>query len=175
MSEAMTRPALATLRMVKVTDAPALAALMTPAISARLARWHALTDADDAENRIHEALYWSDQGRCMPLVVTAKDDGPVIGWVSVAMSENAPGVALLTYWLGEAFHGRGLLGPLLPRALTMARRMLPGLADVQAAVQPDNAASIAVLHRLGAERIGEGTIDATARGRVERCEYWRVR
>ena len=80
---------------------------------------------------------------------------------------------MLTYWLGEAFHGQGLMREAAPPAIAAAFREL-GLEAIRAAVQPDNAASLAVIRRLGAALLGAGRIHVPARERDEDCLYWEL-
>ena len=172
--------AVATVRLPLVSDAPALARLMTPAIAARLARqWHGHQTRAEVEDRIIDALAAANAGRSLPLVIVADGEvvdgemigGKVAGWIAITLTDE-PGVATLTYWLGERFQGRGILAAVLPRALAMARRLVVGLREVHAAVQPDNERSICVLERLGATLLRVGTI-AGVRG-VEPCGWWRI-
>ena len=44
-----------------------------------------------------------------------------------------------------------------------------GVRVIEAAVRPDNPASIAVLRRLGMRCVGERSVHASTRGRDERC------
>ena len=75
---------------------------------------------------------------------------------------------MIPYWLGEAFHGQGLMREAAPAALAEAFRLM-NVARVRAAVQADNAPSLAVVALLGMVPLGEGRIWCPARGRVEPC------
>ena len=52
---------------------------------------------------------------------------------------------------------------------------LLGLESVQAWTQPENAASIAILKRLGMSFLREGPVFAAARQREETCLYFEIR
>jgi RimJ/RimL family protein N-acetyltransferase len=161
------------LRLPARADAAALSALMQPSISARLASWPAQFDVADAERRIADNLAAHAGGQCLPLLICRRDDGTPLGWVSAWRDPSAPNRAILTYWLGEACHGQGLMREAAPPALELAFTEL-GVAEIRAAVQTDNPHSRAVLRGLGMHLVAEGHIWCGARGRAEACEWWSV-
>lgn len=161
------------LRLPCPDDAMALARLMTPAISARLASWPAFLAPGTATLRLQEALSAHAAGLALPMIISRQADGQVLGWISASRAESEPRRAFLTYWLGEAFHGQGVMREAAPAGLAAVFRRL-GVNEVRAAVQPDNAASRGVLRSLGMRPLGPGRIWCAARGQEEVCEWWSV-
>lgn len=71
------------LRCVEGRDAPAIAEMMTEAISKRLASWPVPFSHPMAEEKISSARGAAAQSRSLPLVLEAKSDGAICGWVSL--------------------------------------------------------------------------------------------
>jgi ribosomal-protein-alanine N-acetyltransferase len=161
------------LRSPVLSDAAPLAAMVTPAISRRLASWPAPCKPAQVAGRIEASRARQASGAALALVLEPLELGEPVGWVSLALP--APGVthALLTYWLGEAHQGRGYMREAAPAALALGFRHLD-IRAVRAAVQPDNGMSLSVLRGLGMRRLGAWRIWCEARGREEPCEYWEV-
>lgn len=161
------------LRVPQPEDAPALAALMAPEVSARLASWPANLAPDIAAQRLTEARGAALDGRALPLVIERRSDGALMGWIGATRAEMDQERAILTYWLGCAYHGQGYMREAAPAALAATFARL-GVAEVRAAVQCDNDASRAVLQGLGLQLLEMGRIWCSARGREEACEWWGV-
>lgn len=164
------------LRIPHMDDAAPLAALMTPEISRRLASWPGPCSTRVAEERIAAALASAARGQALPLTVECRATGRILGWVGLAVADALAErrIALLTYWLGAEFQGRGLMREAACAAVDAAwRRLRP--SAIRAAVQSDNPVSIAVLRSLGMHWLGPGRIWCPAREREEACEYWEVR
>jgi RimJ/RimL family protein N-acetyltransferase len=161
------------LRLPSAADTDALARLMCPEVSARLASWPAPMPAGWAEGRIAEARAAAASRRALPLVVERLSDGTVIGWVGATLTESDPEVATLTYWLGTAFQGHGYMREAAPACLSLAFHHL-SIRAVRAAVQPDNIGSRRILRALGMRPIDAGRIWCSARGREEDCDWWEV-
>lgn len=159
------------LRLPTLADAAPLAALMTPGISARLASWPARLDEAGAALRIARALVDFQAGQAMPLVICRREDEAVLGWIGARRHDQARRLAVLTYWVGEAHRGQGLMREAAPAALEQGFTCL-GVDHVHAAVQSDNAQSRAVLRALGMRLIELGRIWCDARDRHESCEWW---
>jgi RimJ/RimL family protein N-acetyltransferase len=163
------------LRCAEARDAPALAGMMSEAVSRRLASWPVPYTPPMALDRIAGVRMAAAERRSLPLVIERRADGAVAGWISVSRAPGEGSVALITYWLGEAFQGQGLMREAAPAALAEAFRSMD-VARVRAAVQPDNAASLAVVRLLGMAPLGEGRIWCPARGQEEACLWFeRVR
>jgi ribosomal-protein-alanine N-acetyltransferase len=159
------------LRCPTEADAPALAALMTGRTSQRLASWpHPFTPAL-ARDRIRGVRDAAQAGRSVPLVMQRRSDDALVGWFAASLAAENDAVALLTYWLGEEFHGAGLMREAAPACLRLALRVLP-VGRVRAAVQADNAASLAVVRILGMRPLGPGRIWCPARNQEEDCLWF---
>jgi RimJ/RimL family protein N-acetyltransferase len=85
-------------------------------------------------------------------------DGAVAGMV---VGFEGEGVTEVTYWLGEAYWGRGLATRALRSFLRVERRR-----PLHARVAKDNLASLRVLEKCGFVRTGEEAGFAQARGKV---------
>ncbi len=155
------------------TDASDFARMMSPGISARLASWPPFLVPGTAQLRVEQAIAALGAGASLPLTVTRRSDGVVLGWISASRAEAEPRRALLTYWIGEAFQRQGIMREAAPVALEATFRQL-GVTEVRAAVQSDNLASRSVLRGLGMRPLGGGRIWCSARGREEPCEWWSI-
>jgi RimJ/RimL family protein N-acetyltransferase len=147
--------------------------MMSPEISARLASWPAFLVPGSAQLRVQQAIAAREAGLALPLAVTRRSDNALVGWISASRAEAEPRRALLTYWIGAAFHGQGIMREAAPVALEATFRTL-GVTEVRAAVQSDNLASRSILRGLGMRPLGPGRIWCSARGREEPCEWWSV-
>jgi RimJ/RimL family protein N-acetyltransferase len=146
---------------------------MAPEISARLASWPASLEPSAAATRLTEARSAAISGLALPLIVERRSDGAVAGWIGATRMETDANRAVLTYWLGAQFHGKGIMREAAPVALAATFRHL-GVQEVRAAVQMDNTASRAILRALGMRLLGLGHIWCASRGREEICEWWAV-
>ena len=158
------------LRCVEGRDAPAIAEMMTEAISKRLASWPVPFSSPMAEEKIVAARGAAAQRRSLPLALECKSDGAMCGWVSLICPPGSERVALTTYWLGEKYQGQGLMREAGPVAVELAFKHMD-IDCLRAAVQPDNAASLAVIRLLGFGPMGEGRIWCPSRGVEETC-FW---
>jgi len=159
------------LRCAEAKDAAALAAMMSPGVSRRLASWPVPYTPPMALDRIAGVRMAAAERRSLPLVIERRHDGQVVGWISISRAPGDETTALITYWLGEAFQGQGLMREAAPAALAEAFRLM-NVARVRAAVQADNAPSLAVAALLGMAPLGEGRIWCPARGREEPCLWF---
>jgi ribosomal-protein-alanine N-acetyltransferase len=159
------------LRCAEPQDATALSALMSEAVSRRLASWPVPYTPPMALDRIAGVRMAAAERRSLPLVIERRADGAVTGWISISRAPGDVTTALITYWLGEAFQGQGLMREAAPAALSEVFRLMD-VARVRAAVQPDNAPSLAVVRLLGMAPLGEGRIWCPARGREEACLWF---
>lgn len=161
------------LRCAEPRDAEALAALMSEAVSRRLASWPVPYTPPMALDRIAGVRMAAAERRSLPLVIERLADGAVMGWISVSRAPGDGATALITYWLGEHFQGQGVMREAAPAALAEAFRSMD-VARVRAAVQADNAPSIAVVRLLGMAPLGPGRIWCPARGRDEPCLWFEI-
>lgn len=147
--------------------------MMSEAISLRLASWPYPYTTAMAMDRIAGVRLAASEGRSLPLVLERRADGRVVGWISLSCAPGDRSTALLTYWLGEDFHGTGLMREAAPPALAEAFRTL-GIARVRAAVQGDNAASLGIVQLLGMAPLGAGRIWCPARAQEEPCLWFGI-
>ncbi|MBU8536486.1 GNAT family N-acetyltransferase [Roseomonas tokyonensis] len=161
------------MRLPHPEDALALSEMMGPEISARLASWPVRLAPEAAAAKLGEARAAAMAGLALPLIITLRNSGDVAGWISASRAEADRNRAVMSYWLGDRFHGAGLMREAAPAALAGAFRHL-GVNEARAAVQTDNLASRAVLRGLGMRPLGIGHIWCAARGREEQCEWWSV-
>ena len=161
------------LRCAEQRDAQALSALMSEAVSRRLASWPVPYTPLLALDRIAGVRMAAEDGRSLPLVVARRADGAVLGWISISLAPDDRETALVTYWLGEAFQGHGYMREAAPAAVREAFARL-GVRRLRAAVQADNAPSLAVVRNLGMAPLGEGRIWCPARGRDEPCLWFEL-
>ena len=96
-----------------------------------------------------------------------------MGWIRVSRIEASPVRGELGFWLGEAYHGHGYMTEGAVVAVAAAFHHL-NLDAIEGGAQPDNAASFAVMRRLGMEPAGERVVWASARGRDELCIFYSV-
>lgn len=156
------------LRRPHPDDAPALAALMTPAISRWLARWPIPFTVGMAQARIADALDGMAQGRA--LVCAIERHGTLAGWIGGARLPNT-GRASFGFWLGEPHHGQALMREAAP-AFVEALRAGLALTSIEAACQPENHASAKVIAACGLHRIGTRIEHVPARNREETVDVW---
>lgn len=161
------------LRCAEPRDADALSAMMTETVSRRLASWPVPYTKLMALDRIAGVRMAAAQRRSLPLVIERRADGAVVGWISVSRAPGDDGTALLTYWLGEEFQGHAYMREAAPPALAAAFAWMD-VARVRAAVQGDNASSLAVVNLLGMTPLGEGRIWCPARAREETCLWFEL-
>lgn len=161
------------LRCAEERDAAALAGLMSEAISRRLASWPVPYTPVMALDRISGVRMAAAERRSLPLVIERRADGVVMGWISISRAPGDAETALITYWLGEHFHGHGYMREAAPAALHEAFELMD-IRRLRAAVQADNAPSLAVVRLLGMTPRGEGRIWCPARGRDESCLWFEL-
>ncbi len=159
------------LRCAEPRDADALASMMDAAISLRLASWPVPYTPHMALDRIAGVRMAAAERRSLPLVIERRSDGAVLGWISISRAPGDGTTALITYWLGHDFQGQGLMREAAPAALEEAFRTMD-VERVRAAVQADNAASLAVVRLLGMVPLGAGRIWCPSRGRDEPCLWF---
>lgn len=149
-------------------DAPSLADMMTPAVSRGLGSWLVPLTPVMAAERIADASRAEARGVGLARVIERRDDGTVLGWISVSRSSGDARRAVLSYWLGEAHHGRRTMRRAVPAIVAQALHAW-SLDALEASTHPENVASAAVLRSCGFLPIGERVIFAHARQREELC------
>ncbi|MDD2766032.1 MAG: GNAT family N-acetyltransferase [Opitutaceae bacterium] len=162
------------LRCPRPEDAISISEMMTPAVSRWLASWPVPFTIAMASERIAAARRAASTGTALLFLIERHVDGLPIGWIGVVKSQPPNGAGALGYWLGEAHQGCGYMHEAAPAAVAAAFERL-GLDAIEAAAQPENAASFAVLRACGMEPAGECTIFASARGRDEPCLRYAIK
>ena len=109
------------------------------------------------------------------LLICRKQDGASVGAANLSQIVRGPfQSAYLGYYVGAPFAGRGYMTEGLRLVLDRALREL-GLHRVEANVQPENAASLALIERLGFTREGYSRRYLKIGGRWRDHERWAMR
>ena len=167
------------LRPPRPADAPALSALMTPAVSRWLASWPVPFTTEMAAARIAQSLDAMAAGQA--LVCAVEHQGAFVGWLrgSAKSGSDLRGRIDGTdrgefgYWLGEPWHGRGFMQEAVPPYLAAIRGRL-ALRSIEATCQADNNRSARVLAACGLRRVGTRLLFSSARGREEPVDVWEL-
>jgi [ribosomal protein S5]-alanine N-acetyltransferase len=159
------------LRPVRQADATLLPDLITPVISRWTANWIYPFTRAMAEERVASTLTDNAAGIGFNRVLTDKADGRLIGWFRATLLSEAPRTASIGYWLIDAVHGRGYLTEALPVFVQAAVAAL-NLERLESGAQPENAASIAALTRIGLRFIGQRPHYVPARDREEPTNFY---
>lgn len=146
------------LRAPRPSDAPDVLAVRRRS-RAFLAPWIPMMPPEDDHLRAcklqirHQRNLWRGD-RAYPMVVASKGDDRFIG--RVTLTEVVRSVfqnAALGYWIDVEHAGQGLMREALHMALDMAFGPL-GLHRIQAAIRPNNVASLRLARRCGLRREG---------------------
>jgi [ribosomal protein S5]-alanine N-acetyltransferase len=161
------------LRSPRPEDATAISAMMTPQVSRWLASWPSPLTTEMAAERIAAATQANADGSALLFVIEQRQDGATLGWIGIVRNPPASNRGMLGYWLGEgeAYQGQGYMREAAPAAMAAAFARL-GLEVVEAAAQPENAASFAVMRACGMQPAGEYMVFAPTRGREELCQRY---
>jgi len=166
------RPIIRTARLVlrgpEMRDAPDIAAMMTPAVSASLGAWPTPFTPDMAAERVDWALARAAAGEGRPWVLERLADAVVLGWIDVARHPALLARATIGYWLGEAHRGQGYMREAIGSVIADALVRLE-LDAIEATAHRDNIRSHAVLLGAGLRLVGPVTHYAVARDRNEPC------
>lgn len=162
-----------TLRSPRADDAANLAALMTPEISRWLASWPTPLSEGFAAARLAHGCARAEARAAMPMIIARRADANVIGFLGVSCDGESARRAMVGFWLGADHHGQGYMREALPAALEAAFDFLD-VDVIEAGVQPENAASRAVMTASGMAPIGERMVYAEARDRDELCDFYAI-
>ncbi len=162
------------LRPLRAEDAGPTAAMMCEAISRWTGSWTPHQTPAEVIGRIERHQAAEAEGRAVMRAIEGISDGRLMGWIGVDRLADDARRGVLGYWLGEAFWGRGHAGEAAAAMVGDAWGRLD-LDVIEAGAQPENAASIAILRRLGMAEIGRRSHFASARGRDEVCLYFELR
>jgi len=161
------------LRCVAAEDAVATAMMMTLEISQWVANWPVPFTREMAAKRIESACDRARKGEALPLAVTDKTIGELMGCAMISRNHDDRRRGSFGYWLGEKHHGKGYMRELAPAALSAGFDLLD-LDVIDAAAHPENIASLAVLRACGMTPVGEGPIYVPARQREEFCHFYEI-
>ncbi len=162
------RTARLVLRRPEMRDAPAVAAMMTPAVSASLGTWPSPFTLDMAVERVAQAQAHAAAGDALAWVIERRADAVVLGWIAVVRHPALLARATIGYWLGEAHHGQGYMREAIGPVIADAMASL-ALDAIEATAHRDNLRSHAVLRGAGMRLVGPVTHYAAARERHEPC------
>lgn len=153
------------LRCWRSEDAPALSANLTPAVTRWLSSWPNPTSLELAAERIAEARAGVREGWHVSYAIERLADGVVIGGFGGGAKDQQERVEI-GYHLAETAHGQGYMTEAATVGLAALWGLLPAQV-IEAQAHPDNAASRAILARLGMTPTGERSVFASARGAWE--------
>jgi ribosomal-protein-alanine N-acetyltransferase len=161
------------LRCPESKDAVVLSRMVTPAVSQWLLSWPDTIAVEDVSDRIRNARAAVAGGGALFFVIELKPERTPIGWLSVIRWNDHSRTGAVGYWLGEAHHGHGYMTEAVRAAFATAFTHLD-LDVIEAGANPRNAASFAVMRRLGMTPASERVMWAAARGRNERCIFFEL-
>jgi ribosomal-protein-alanine N-acetyltransferase len=161
------------LRPLRVADAPAVSAMMTPNVSRWVATWPSPFSVEAATERLARAIASNEAGTAFSRIAERKSDNAAMGWLGIAVIDEAAQIGSMGYWLGEAYHGQGylseILRPFVSGAITALR-----LKYLDAGAQVDNRASLAALRRLGMQFVEERMDQTPIRPDPELVAFYRL-
>jgi ribosomal-protein-alanine N-acetyltransferase len=161
------------LRPLRVTDAAAVSAMMTPNVSRWVATWPSPFSVEAATERLTRAIASNEAGTAFSRIAERKFDDAAMGWLGIAVIDEAERIGSMGYWLGEAFHGQGYLSEIL-RPFVAAAIAALNLRSLDAGAQIDNAASLAALRRLGMTFVEERLDQTPIRPAPELVAFYRL-
>ncbi len=136
---------MALIRPLMPSDWPAVEAIYTEGIASGLATFETEPPTWESFDADH-----FDGHR-----LVAEDDGDIVGWVVLSATSQRPcyaGVVESSVYVATRAHGRGVGRALMDELIETARR--DGIWTIQAAMFPENEASLALHERLGFRLVG---------------------
>lgn len=121
---------------------------------ARYQSWEGITDAEARAliQEMKEIQPWAP-GEWLQIAIELKETGLLVGDCAVKIEEDDDRQAEIGYTLARAYQGRGIASEAVSRVLEYLFATL-GLHRVIAITDVENAASVALLERLGLRREG---------------------
>ena len=159
------------LRLPEPDDAAAFTRLITPEISRWLGSWPVPFYHDRASRKIADCRAAAAADKQLPLVITRRADGEILGWLAIGRNPDIIGRGVLSYWLGDAFHRQGILRAAATAAIAAARVHM-GITSLEATCHLDNAASAGALRALGLRPIRDGMLWIEARQTYEPVTFF---
>jgi ribosomal-protein-alanine N-acetyltransferase len=161
------------LRPLTASDAAATAALITPGVSRWTGSWPKRVTPQEAGERITRTLAFSDAALSLFRVMERTEDAALMGWIGLTRAGADARVASLGYWIGEPFWGQGYVAQAARAFLDIAWAEWD-IDAIEAEIQLGNAASLAIVRKLGMEEIGERPVYASARDLHDLCKAFRL-
>ena len=112
-----------------------------------------LAGPDEARHMVQQEIDWGGSGRCVNWGLATPDDDCLVGKLNLFDFDAANRRAEIGYALDPRLWGRGLMTEALEPVIGWAFGEL-ALHRLEADVDPDNAASLALLARFGFRREG---------------------
>ena len=139
------------------------------------AQWFPDRSDSAFEPPAYAAFLSSDDGeRCVRHFLRRTSDGAIVGVVNLnEIVRGAFECAFLGYWIGADFQGQGYMKSGLAMAIEFAFEGL-GLHRLEANIMPQNAASLAVVRRLGFRREGFSPKYLKIAGQWQDHERWAI-
>jgi ribosomal-protein-alanine N-acetyltransferase len=162
-----------TLRPLSPSDAAETVRLMTPEIARWTGSWIGEETVERVAERIRQAQETEARGFTVGRVATLTVTGELLGWMGVRKLGAEPTRGALSYWIGEAWFGRGYTSEALRALVPYAFEALD-LQVIEAAAQTANAASVALLRGLGMRHMGQRMEFAPARGAADLCDWFEL-
>jgi len=126
-----------------------------------------------AASRISSAIEGRRDGREIVYAIERKSDNALLGWTGVHRHAIDKGRCSFGYWIGEQFQSRGYMTEAAIAVIDKAWSLFD-VDVIEAHAQLDNAASIAILQKLGMRFIGERVEFTPVRNRDECCAYYEI-
>lgn len=158
------------LRCFRESDAPALSANLTSGVVRWLTSWPDPTPVDLAVARIVEARQGVRDGWHVGYAIERLEDGELIGGFG---GGSPDGRVEIGYHLAEHAHGQGYMLEAARVGLTSMWDLL-SVRTIEAQAHPDNAASRAILVKLGMMDVGERPVYASARDAWEPGRWYQI-
>ena len=155
------------LRCFEAGDAPSLAANLTPSVTRWLATWPDPVTVDVAAQRIQIARDGARAGWHVGYGVERLSDGVLIGGFGGDVDVTGETFEI-GYHLAEHAHGQGYMTEAGRAGIALLWSLMP-IKRIEAVAQRENAASFAVMKRLGMSLTGQRLVHSLARDRWEWC------
>lgn len=155
------------LRCFRPSDAPALAANLTPAVTRWLATWPDPVPLGLASDRIETARAGVRAGWHVSYGIERLSDGVLIGGFGGGAAEDSDRIEV-GYHLAEHAHRQGYMAEAGGAAMAAIWDLLPA-TTIEAVAQLENQASFSVMRGLGMTPTGRRLVHSPARDRWEWC------
>jgi RimJ/RimL family protein N-acetyltransferase len=127
----------------------------------------------DASKWVFASRAGNSSGNAVVLALTLKER-PVDAIGAIGLHGGRAKGAMLGFWLGRPYHGRGLMSEAAGAVVDLAFK-LGAVTEIHARTRVENAAGRRVLEKCGFSSQGRGPVDLPARGGVFVCERYILR